>query len=330
MEVLISELAAARFGDRIRAVAPDIRLLRMQDDASLVDDDGCVVARDDAAPDIAWLTSDLFDEGGPIRKFMGMVRYGTSLKWFQSSAAGTDEPVFAEVVRRGTRLTTSHVNYVSISEYVIRAALDHFQQAERWRAAQAAGEWRVHQFREVRGTTWLVVGLGAIGGAVAERARVFGAEVIGVRRHPQPGDPVDRAVGLAEVHTVLGEVDVVVLSVPANSTTAGLVDARFLAAMKPGSLLVNVGRGAVVDEDALHAALDRGVPARAALDVMAVEPVPADSWMWTHPRLVLTPHNSASGDGRRVRAAELFCENLRRYQAGEPLLHEVTEADLDR
>lgn len=329
VRLLLTDTVASRYGDRIRAAGPEVEWVRMRRDGTLVDDDGHGVARDDAAIDVAWLTGDLWAEGAPIRPFMGMVRYGKQLQWFHSSAAGIDQPVFAELVRRGVRLTTSHVNYVSIAEYVVRAALDHLQDAEAWRAAQAARAWRMHEFREAQGTTWLVVGLGAIGSAVAARAQAFGVEVIGVRRTPSPGDPVDRTVPLSAVGDVLGDADVVVLSVPATAATVGLVDGTFLGAMRPGSLLVNVCRGSVVDEDALRVALDRGVPARAALDVMATEPLPPDSWMWTHPRVVLTPHNSASGDGRLERAVDLFCDNLRRYLAGEPLPHEVTEADLD-
>ena len=99
--------------------------------------------------------------------------------------------------------------------------------------------------------------------------------------------------------------------------------------MKPRSLLVNIARGALVDEDALLAALDAGTTLEAAvLDVTAVEPLPADSPLWDHPAVTITPHDSAGGIGRFARAADLFVENLRRYRAGEPLLHEVTADEL--
>jgi phosphoglycerate dehydrogenase-like enzyme len=127
----------------------------------------------------------------------------------------------------------------------------------------------------------------------------------------------------------LARCDVVVLAAPATPETVGLVDERFLAAMASGSVLVNIARGALVDEAALLAALDRGRPEAAILDVFATEPLPADSPFWDHPRVVLTPHSSAGGLARHARAADLFVENLERYRTGRPLLHEVRPGDGD-
>lgn len=132
-----------------------------------------------------------------------------------------------------------------------------------------------------------------------------------------------------EVIAHVGEADVVVLAAPATAETRHLVDDRFLGAMKPGSLLVNIARGALVDEEALLRALDAGTTIEAAvLDVTATEPLPPDSPLWDHPAVTITPHDAAGGTGRFDRAADLFFENLRRYTAGESLLHEVDSADL--
>jgi phosphoglycerate dehydrogenase-like enzyme len=327
MDLLLTRMAADDHGARVKAVAPDSRFLVVEPDGTLTGPDGPVPV-EEARPDVAWGTADLFDDGAPIRRFFGIVRHSSTLRWFQSPAAGIDQPVFAELVQRGVRLTTSHVNSIGIAEYVIRAVLDHFQRAGEWRAAQTAHEWRHHEFREAAGTTWLVVGLGSIGSAVATRAKALDARIVGVRRHPDGSEPAD------EVHTpdallsLLPDADVVVLSAPATPDTTALADEKFFAAMKPGSILVNVGRGALVDEDALRVALDRGTPDLAALDVAVTEPVPADSWLWSHPRVALTPHNSAAGDGRFGRAADLFCDNLGRYLAGEPLRNEVAMSDV--
>src|SRR5690606_17684357 len=123
--------------------------------------------------------------------------------------------------------------------------------------------------------------------------------------------------------------DVVVLAAPANAATRGMVDDAFLASMKPGSVLVNVGRGSLVDEDALVRALDRGDGIEAALlDVTAVEPLPEGSPLWSHPRVMLTPHSSALGNGRHARAADVFLENLARWLRDEPLSYVVTEDEL--
>ncbi|HSL59299.1 MAG TPA: NAD(P)-dependent oxidoreductase, partial [Acidimicrobiales bacterium] len=236
--------------------------------------------------------------------------------------------VFADLVRRGVRLTTSHIAGPPIADVVLRAALDHLQDAGSWRRAQAERRWAPHDFVEMNDTTWLVVGLGTIGNEIAVRARAFGARVVGVRRSPTGDEPVDLVVTPDAIGDHLGGADVVVLATPASAATAGMVDAGFLAAMAPGSLLANVGRGALVDEVALLAALDAGRPARAYLDVTATEPLPADSPLWDHPRVELTPHSSALGHGRHRRAATVFAANLQRYLAGAPLHHEVTAADL--
>ncbi len=192
--------------------------------------------------------------------------------------------------------------------------------------------WRPHQFREIYGTTWIVVGTGAIGSEVARRASAFGARVIGVRRNPTGDEPVDEMVAPPALVGALPRADVVVLSAPSTSETVGLVDSRFLDAMAPDSVLVNIARGALVDEEALLAALDRGRPAAAILDAFVTEPLPADHPFWDHPGIVLTPHTSAGGLARHDRGAELFLENLGRFRRGEPLLHEVlpTHADPTR
>jgi phosphoglycerate dehydrogenase-like enzyme len=322
MRVLLTTTAHERFGDRLPA---DVEAVVMQADGTLAGG----TPWEDADVEVAWPTADLFEPDAPLRPFFGFLLQSTTLRWIQSPAAGVDAPVFAQLVRKGIRLTTSHVTDIPISEYVLRAVLDHYQRPQEWAASSAERAWRRHDFREVHGTTWLVVGVGAIGAAVAERARAFGATVIGVRRTPTGAEPVDRMVSPAEVVDVVGEADVVVLAAPASAETRHLVDAGFLAAMKPGSLLVNIARGALVDEDALLAALDRATTIEAAvLDVTATEPLPPDSPLWDHPAITITPHDAAGGTGRFARAADLFVENLRRYRAGGALLHEVTADDL--
>jgi len=172
----------------------------------------------------------------------------------------------------------------------------------------------------------VIVGLGGIGTEVALRARAFGARVIGCRRHTSPADRADRTVTPDELHSVLGLADVVVLAAPATSETANLVDARFLARMAPNSLLVNVARGALVDERALLESLDSGHLRAAILDVFREEPLPDDHPFWSHPSVHVTPHNAAGGLGRLNRQADLFAENLDRYLHDQPLLHDVTAA----
>ncbi|MGH7024352.1 MAG: NAD(P)-dependent oxidoreductase [Caulobacteraceae bacterium] len=288
---------------------------------------GATVAREDAAPEIAWFSGDLYQQPA-AGAFVGAVLASPDLKWFQTAAAGFDHPVFARIAAKGARFTTSHGQAVGMADYVLAGVLDHFQRGPERRAAQAAGEWKSFPFREVLGTTWLMVGFGAIGAGVAARARAFGARVIGLRRD-QAGDPaadvIDRLQSLPD-H--LPAADVVVLCAPLNDNTRHIANGVFFAAMKPGSVLVNVGRGGLVDEPALLAALDLGVPAHAVLDVFETEPLPADSPFWRHPRVSLTAHSSGITGIQDERNRALFLDNLARYLAGRPLLNEIDPKDL--
>jgi phosphoglycerate dehydrogenase-like enzyme len=287
--------------------------------------DGSLADRDDVDFEVAAAAFDLFDVyEGALRPFFGKVLSSTTLRWFSVPNAGLDSPVFTTVLERGVRLTNAHVTDIPISEYVLRSVLDHFQQAGLWRDAQQRAAWDRHQFREVAGTTWLIVGLGTIGQAVAMRARAFGARVVGCRRNPTGDEPVDAFVSPADLLGALPQADVVVLSLPSAADAPPLVDTAFLAAMAEGSVLVNIARGSLIDEGALVAALERGRPGAAILDVMVTEPLPRESRLWGHPRVVLTPHNSAGGFARYERYDDLLVDNLGRFARGEPLRNEVS------
>ena len=324
MLALLTRTAHDSYADEL--ARPGVAWLVMEQDGSLTGPDGSGVPWPEARPDVAWGTSDLFREGAPVAAFFRFLVDCPSLRWFQSPAAGYDSAPFHLMVDHGVRVCNAHVNSLPIAEFVLRAVLDEFQGAAEWRSQAEQFEWRIHDWREVAGTTWLVVGLGHIGGAVAVRARALGAQVIGCRRTPSPDDPADRMVTPDRLGEVIGEADVVVLSAPATPGSRQLVDAGFLAAMKSGSLLVNVGRGALVDEAALLDALDTGTPAVAVLDVFEHEPLPPDHPFWTHPRVRVTPHNAAGGFGRLRRQADLFDANLDRWLAGRPLEYDVTDA----
>jgi len=320
VQALLTETAGRLLDQRADRVDPPVEQVRMGRDGRLTLDGRETVA-DAVRPEVACATGDLFFRGGAAPWFE-LLLGAESLRWFQSPAAGYIA-LYDRLFERGVRVTGAHVNAIPIAEYVIQAVLAHFQRVGEWAAARVAHEWRPHEFREVFGTTWLVVGVGAIGSAVAERARALGARVLGHRRRPTGEEPVHRMIGRDALLEELPRCDVVVLAAPATPETTGFVDAAFLAAMAPGSVLVNVARGALVDEPALLAALDRGRPEAAILDVFATEPLPTDSPFWDHPRVVLTPHSSAGGLARHGRVVDLFVDNLARYQAGEELLHEI-------
>jgi phosphoglycerate dehydrogenase-like enzyme len=170
-----------------------------------------------------------------------------------------------------------------------------------------------------------VIGLGTIGEAVATRAAALGMRVVGVRRRPELGAPpaVDEVVGPHRVANVMASSDVLVLAAPWTSATSRLVDAVALANMKRGSVLINVARGQLVDEDALAAAVSRGHLAGAALDVFNQEPLPSTSPLWALPNVILTPHTSGFRADHWDAVVELFETQIGRFRTGRPLLNTV-------
>lgn len=323
----MTQTAYDRFGARVTDLDRDVRCMRMQPDGSLLVGER-TVAWDDATPEVAWATADLFDDGAPLRPFFGFLVASSSVRWLQSPAAGVDAPIFATLLSRGMRLTNSHSSAVAIAEYVVGSVLEVFQDRAAWHANQRTRTWAGRDFREVQGSTWLIVGLGHIGSATAARAMAMGASVVGVRRHPSGTEPVDEMLTPSTMARALPRADVVVLSAPATPATERLVNPEFLAAMKPRSVLINIARGSLIDEPALLAALDAGTPAAAVLDVFSTEPLPADHRLWSHPRVTVTPHNAAGGTGRYARAADEFLANLAAYSGDGRLINEVTVADL--
>jgi phosphoglycerate dehydrogenase-like enzyme len=324
--LLIYAPSYGRIADEIARRARDLEILQM-DETGAITLHGAAVDAADAAPDAAWADHGVFT-GPAVRPFVVTLLKAPSLKWVQSAAAGYDNPLFSQLVSKGVVLTTSHGQAVGMADYVLAGVLDHFQRGPERRAAQAEQIWWRESFREISGSQWLIVGFGAIGQGVAQRARAFGAGIVGVRRDPAPHPLADRIVSLDAIHDELPAADVVVLGIPLSAATRHLADAAFFAAMKPGSVLVNVGRGALVDEAALLAALDQGVPEHAVLDVFETEPLPEESPFWAHPRVSLTGHASGITDGQHLRNEALFLDNLGRFAAGEPMLNVAAPQDV--
>jgi phosphoglycerate dehydrogenase-like enzyme len=314
--------------DRIRTAIERIERIEpmlMQADGTILFF-GKPISDENANPEVAWTNNDLY--AGPLRPYMVTLLKSKNLRWVQSGAAGFDNPVFGQLVKKGARLTNNHSMSIGIAEYVLANVLDHFQRGPERRQAQREGKWARLPYREIIGSRWLVLGFGAIGQEVARRAKAFGAHITGVRRNQEPHPLADAIIPLERVHELLPRSDVVVLSVPLSSRTENFVNETFLTAMKKGSTLVNVGRGGLVDEDSLLAALDRGIPAHAILDVFKTEPLPADSKFWHHPRVRLSGHASAIGSGLSDRTDALFVENLGRYMRGDPLLNQVAASEV--
>jgi phosphoglycerate dehydrogenase-like enzyme len=185
------------------------------------------------------------------------------------------------------------------------------------RDAQRRHAWDEIEPPELNGTRVVILGLGSIGTAIAERLRPFGVEVIGVGRTARDG-----VHGLAELDEVLGGADILVNILPLTGATGGLLDARRLGLLPDGALLVNAGRGRTIETAALVDELRAG-RIRAALDVTDPEPLPGDHPLWGLPNVLITPHMAGDSPATAPRAFELAGDQVRRFAAGEPLVNEV-------
>src|SRR5215211_6149656 len=249
-----------------------------------------------------------------------------NLRWVQASMAGAGEVAKnAGLQETGVVVTTaSGVYSVPLAEFVVMALLQHAKDLDRLRRDKAEKIWRQTHTDTLEGKTLCIVGMGNIGRAIAERVRPFGTRVVGVKRSVREDDPArrhaDELYATDRLHDALGEADYVAVTLPGTPETRHLVDAGAIGAMKPGAYFVNVGRGTVVDEGALVEGLKRGHLAGAALDVFEVEPLPEGSPLWELENVIISPHATDMVPVLiNERQTDLFCENLRRYLAGEPL-----------
>ncbi|MDR7452560.1 MAG: D-2-hydroxyacid dehydrogenase [Armatimonadota bacterium] len=256
------------------------------------------------------------------------VQQARRLRWIHSTAAGVDQLLHPEVVQGEIIVTSSSGIHQPLVEHVFALLLAltrrlHIairnQTKGRWARREAVGD-------EVRGKTMGVLGLGTIGAEIAEKARAFGMHVIGTKRRPGPIPHVDRVYPPEGLPEVLAASDVVVIALPLTPDTRHLIGAGELRMMKPTAFLINIGRGAIVDEGALVRALREGWIAGAGLDVFEREPLPADSPLWQMEQVIITPHVSGAWPGYLDAAVPLFCDNLRRYLDGRPMRNLVDKS----
>lgn len=253
------------------------------------------------------------------------IQRASHLRWIHSTAAGVDQLLYPEVMDREIIVTTSSGIHQSLVEHVfamilalsrrlhvaIRSQLHH-----RWDRPRAIGD-------EVSGKILGILGLGRIGVEIATKAQAFGMRVIGTKRTPIPLGGVERVLPPEDLPEVLRDADVLVIVLPLTPQTTGLIDETKLQMMKPTALLINVGRGRIVKETALVRALREGWIAGAGLDVFEREPLPVDSPLYDLENVIITPHVSGTSPRYLDRAVPLFCDDLRRYLRGEPLLNKV-------
>jgi phosphoglycerate dehydrogenase-like enzyme len=329
--IALTPILSARYRSRdleqIRLAAPGARIVTLSVEG----------LADDPVDDVevllhGWLAADAFDR---------LLARAPRLAWVHSASAGVERALTPAARERGIAITNARgVFSRPIAEYVLMMILAVSRKLPGLLELQRERTWQPLEGSELRDVTVGIVGLGSIGRAVGALATAFGCRVVATRRHPGATDhgvvgtdaPDAQSFGEAMLARVggpemlpelLAESDFVVLAAPLTSATENMIDAATLAAMKPGAWLINVARGRLVDERALIRALRDGPLGGAILDTFRDEPLPADSPFYSLPNVIVTPHTSWSSGRVLDRSVDLFCDNLRRYAAGEPLLNVV-------
>ncbi len=248
-------------------------------------------------------------------------------RWVHSLWTGVDHVMSPELIASPLPLTNGRgVFRISLAEWSIGAMLYFSYNLRRMIRQQQQQKWEAFSTEELNGRTLGIVGYGEIGRATAERAHALGMRVIALRRRPEKSadDPLlEESYPPARLNDLMAASDYVLAAAPLTPETRGMIGAPQLAAMKPTAVLLNVGRGAVIDEDALVAALQANQIRGAALDVFAVEPLPAGHPFWTMEQVLLSPHTADHVQDFVHLAVDCFLDNLRRFQAGDPLLNIV-------
>jgi len=331
--IALSPILSARYRSRdlemIRAAAPGARLVTVSVEG-LADgplDDVEVMLR-------GWLNSDAFDR---------LLTRAPKLAWVHSATSGVERALTPASRERGLIVTNARgVFSRPIAEYVLMMILAVSRRLPQLLELQRERTWQPLEGAELRDVTVGIVGLGSIGRAVGALATAFGCRVIAVRRRPSSegesasahdGDDLsfgeamlDRVGGPETLPELLGESDFIVLAAPLTPETEDMINSETLAMVKPGAWLINVARGRLIDERALLRALRDGPLGGAVLDTFREEPLPALSSFYDLPNVIVTPHTAWSSGRVLDRSVDLFCDNLRRFANGEPLLNVVDPA----
>jgi len=327
--IALSPILSARYRsrdlERIRAAAPGARIVAVSVEG-LADgplEDVEVMLR-------GWLSSDAFDR---------ILVRAPLLTWVHSATSGVERALTPAALERGVVVTNARgVFSRPIAEYVLMMILAVSRRLPQLLELQRERTWQPLEGTELRDVTVGIVGLGSIGRAVGALATAFGCRVVAVRRRGDAGSSagasgdeerplgeimLDRVGGPETLPELLAESDFVVLAAPLTPETEEMINAETLAMVKPGAWLINVARGRLIDERALLRALRDGDLGGAVLDTFRDEPLPPMSSFYELPNVIVTPHTSWSSGRVLDRSVELFCDNLRRFATGEPLLNVV-------
>lgn len=253
------------------------------------------------------------------------VRDNPKLRWVMTTAAGGGAQVRAAQLDRAALdriafTTSAGVHGGPLAEFAVFGVLAGAKNLPRLIEDQQGRIWPDRwEMRQLDEMTVLVVGLGGIGAECARRFHALGARVWGTTRSGAPVDGVDRLIPLDELVDAVAHVDAIVVTLPGTDQTHHLIDTEILRAARPGVILASVGRGTVIDETALLAALEDGTVSFAAMDVFEVEPLPVDSPLWAHPRVLVSPHTAALSSREEERIARRFAEDATRLLDGVPM-----------
>jgi phosphoglycerate dehydrogenase-like enzyme len=250
------------------------------------------------------------------------------LRWIHSRSAGLDGKLFPELVNSPVLLTNgTGVFSSSLGEFALTSMLYFAKDIPRMRRNQAAGIWAPFDVEEIAGRSVGIVGYGDIGRAVASRAHSMGMRVLAVKRHfPETPDPlIERYYRPSELHEMLSQCDYIVVTAPLTEETRHMISEAEFAVMKSTAVLINIGRGAVIDEVALLRALTQERIKGAGLDVFEQEPLPAGHPLYRMENVLLSPHCADNTGDWKVQAMRFFLEQYDRFQKGEPLLNVVNK-----
>jgi len=261
-----------------------------------------------------------------------IIREAKNLRWLQDSRHGVDTCMVPEIQDKQFILTNAqHTSGPPIADHVVALMTMLTRGLHNFHRVQLQGVWKERPIEfpilELSDKTMLIVGLGGVGTAVAQRAHGLGMRILGVRNSSRSGPEYVEYVGLShEVYELASQADVIVNALPLTDATRGIFDRKFFDSVKRGAYFISVGRGESTVTDDLIAALKDGRLTAAGLDVTDPEPLPAGHELWSLPNIVITPHIAATTDQGRWRRWAVTLENLRRYVNGEKMLNVVDVA----
>lgn len=308
--LLVTADPQAPYLDVLRQLPADVRVIVSSHPAELAA----------AAPEADAILNGEFKDPTLLKSVFPLA---SRVRWVHTLSAGVEHVLSPEIIASPVPLTNGRgVFRRPLGEWAVSAMLHFLYQHRRLIRQQEQGVWDSFDIEELHGKTVGIVGYGEIGRAVAERARPFGCRIVALRRKPEQSaaDPlIDRAYAPAQIDEMIAACDFVVAAAPLTPSTRGLIGSHQFAAMKPSAVVINIGRGPVIDEAALVAALESGKIRGAALDVFDVEPLPAGHPFYKLRNVLLSPHSADHTPGWKDRAVQFFMENFARFYKGEPL-----------